>query len=155
MPYMSPLDERAFSIIDINYKDPTMDLGEVLTWRIKHGENSPKGGIDMIYVSPHFHEKMVIVDCKIVREEMDVNHVRSLVGRGAVSCCNHEFHALVEAIKQRFSLSIPIIKEEKEVFLYPGDSLVVIRVNDQPPVINSKELDEEKISFVTYTIKNK
>jgi len=124
------------------------------TW---HGGR--QGDIPTIFVGLALSDSMFGDDVgRLRRQPLAVSELKNLLESypRIVPCVNPSHKASLDALQQRFGISVPIPNSPPKVLLKPNDSLVVMQIIGLPRLTDRHEYTREEISkaefrFTLYT----
>lgn len=91
-------------------------------------------------------------DCLISRKTLNVEDVKELVEAGELTpCLNPSHKATIEAMRERFGISVEIPETPPKVSLSKGDSLIVMGVRGLPRLTDRHEYNEEEIASASFS----
>lgn len=87
----------------------------------------------MIYFGFAIADSMFPSDCDIHRTELSADDVKEIIAEHEItSCCNPSHQATIDAMRQRFSINIPIPATAPQVKLGSQDEVIVMSVRGLP-----------------------
>ena len=95
-------------------------------------------------------DSMFTGNCKIARRVIEVETVKALEAE-LTPCLNPSHQATIDAMHQRFGISVPIPEAPPKVSLEPGDSVIVMGVRGLPRLTDRHEYTEEEVASATFT----
>ncbi len=94
----------------------------------------------------------------VSRDELSADEAKELLGREeVVSCLNPSHVATIEALREKFGISIPIPKTAPKVTLEPGDTLLVLSARFSRRLAEGERYSPEEVraatwEFITYHV---
>lgn len=95
-------------------------------------------------------DSMFSGNCRITRRVIDAETVKAMPEE-LTSCLNPSHQATIDAMHQRFGISVPIPEAPPKVSLEPGDSVIVMGVRGLPRLTDRHEYTEEEVASATFS----
>lgn len=96
-------------------------------------------------------DSMFSGDVEISRGVLDIEAVKLLVRQGVVPCLNPSHVATINAMKERYGISVDIPERAPQVALDVGDRLIVMGVRGLPRLgADRHEYSKEEIDSATF-----
>jgi len=78
------------------------------------------------YVGLAIADGMFAENAQAKRRQLTVDEAQGLIGTDVVSCCNPSHRTTLDALQQKFGITVPIPEKAPFVKLAPGDRVVVL-----------------------------
>ncbi len=96
-------------------------------------------------------DSMFPQSCTIIREPLSIDNVKDLLNDSVVPCLNPSHRATIDAMNQRYGITVAIPQTPPTVKLEIGDSIIVMGVRGLPRLTDRHEYTTDEIAKAEFS----